>query len=660
MRRNVRPAHLTLREAAALHDQGRLHEAAHRYRAVVAADPQHFDATYRLGLIELHWGSYEEAAVLFRRAAKIDRRSADAELHLAVALAGLHRHDEALRRYRKALKLRPDFAEAYNNLGYTLQVLGRLEEAIANYQKALTLKPGYPEGRCNLGAALAAMGRHAEAAAQFSLAIELRPQYPEAHRGLADALGAIGSYQEAAEHYQKVLEARPQDPEARTALGNTLHRLDRPEEAVAQYEQVLAATPQYAQAHLSLGNTLHRLGRSHQAIMHFRQALAINPDEAAAHCDLGNALAALGRANEADDAFARAIALAPGRTAYYWSLAGCRRFADDDPHLAAMLDLAEKLETLSIEDRIGLHFALGKALGDVGENERAFRHLIEGNALKRRQIDYDEAAALARLGRVREVFAAQFVRERQGVGDPSPVPVFIIGLPRSGTTLIEQILASHPCVLGAGELREMGNLVARSAGPEGFPEQLRSAANETFRQIGTSYVTAVTQKAPGAARVTDKMPGNFAFAGLIHIALPNARIIHACRDLRDTALSCFSLLFSDGLEFTYDLGELGRYCRAYQSLMAHWRAVLPAGVMLDVQYEDLVRNLEREARRIVGHCGLEWHDACLDFHKTERPVLTASAAQVRRPIYQSSIGRWRQHEDMLQPLLRELEAEVGY
>jgi hypothetical protein len=250
------------------------------------------------------------------------------------------------------------------------------------------------------------------------------------------------------------------------------------------------------------------------------------------------------------------------------------------------------------------------------------------------------------------VFAAEMLRDKSCLGDPSAAPIFIVGMPRSGTTLIEQILASHPKVFGAGELREMANLAGHIGAA--FPEAMPGLSGEELRRIGEQYVRSVTRLAPSAERITDKMPGNFSLAGLIHLALPNARIIHACRDARDTAFSCFSLLFSGTLEFTYDLAELGRYYRAYLKLMGHWREVLPEGIMLEVQYEDVVGDLENQARRIIAHCGLEWDDACLSFYKTERSVRTASATQVRQPIYQSSIGRWRLHEEELGPLLREL------
>ena len=655
-RRNLLGVAETFRNAAMLHDQGRLQEAEQRYRLVLEADGRHFDALYRLGLIRLQQSRFADAELLFRRAAKVDARSADAQLHLAVALTGLKRHDEAIRRYEKALALKPDFAEAHSNLGYALQSLGRTERALAHYQKALAINPDYAEARNNLGTALAALGRHEEAIAQYQAAIALRPPYAEAHRSLANALGVTERYEEAAAHYEKVLAIVPNDAAARTALGNTLHRLDRADEAIAQYERVIAASPSHAEAHASLGNTVHRLGRSHEAIGHFRRALAAAPSDPGIYSSLGGALVALGRSTEASEAFEKAIALAPRKAGFFWNLASVRRFSGDDPYFAAMQQLAEHIDALDGEEQIDLHFALGKAFADVGDHKRSFEHLLRGNALKRQQLTYDEEKALQRLERIRRVFTAEMLRSKTGLGDPSSTPIFIIGMPRSGTTLIEQIIASHPKAFGAGELREMANLAGRISGADAatFPEAVHALSGEDLRGIGEQYVRAVTPLAPGAERITDKMPGNFSLVGLIHLALPNACIIHACRDARDTAFSCFSLLFSGTLEFTYDLAELGRYYRAYLKLMAHWREVLPEGIMLEVQYEDVVHDLESQARRIIAHCGLEWDDACLSFYETERSVRTASATQVRQPIYQSSIGRWRLHEEELQPLLREL------
>jgi hypothetical protein len=255
---------------------------------------------------------------------------------------------------------------------------------------------------------------------------------------------------------------------------------------------------------------------------------------------------------------------------------------------------------------------------------------------------------------MREVFTAEALRKGRGFGDPSAVPVFIIGMPRSGTTLVEQILATHPKVYGAGELDDFQAAVASL---RGLNRARTGLGVEELRWISTRYLERVRAIAPAAERITDKMPANFRYVGLIHLVLPNARIIHIRRDPIDTCLSCFSILFAHDHFFTYDLVELGRYYRAYATLMEHWREVLPLEQeqMLEVQYEELVVNFEALARRIVAHCGLEWDDACLEFHKTQRPIWTASVDQVRRTIYRSSIGRWRPHEGMLRPLSEALE-----
>jgi hypothetical protein len=238
--------------------------------------------------------------------------------------------------------------------------------------------------------------------------------------------------------------------------------------------------------------------------------------------------------------------------------------------------------------------------------------------------------------------------------------VFILGMPRSGTTLVEQILASHPKVFGAGEVGEMGRLAASIETSSGltFPDSVTAISGDQLCELGADYVRGIRRLAPQAARITDKMPANYLYAGLICLALPNARIIHTRRDLRDTALSCYSILWPLGQDHTYDLAELGRYCRSYQALMDHWRSVLPQGAMLEVQYEDVVADLETQARRIVAHCGLEWDDACLAFHRNERAVRTMSANQVRQPIYASSVGRWRAYESQLQALLDALEGKA--
>jgi tetratricopeptide (TPR) repeat protein len=642
-----------LHDAIALHSQGRFAEAERLYRIVLDEDGRNFDALYRLGLIRVQQGRFGDAAKLFRVAIKVDRRSPDAHQHMAVALSGLGRHKEAIEGYKAALAIKPDFPEAHNNLAHSFQACGRMEQALVHYENALAIKPDYPEARNNLGVVLQTLGRSAEALTQYELALIARPNYADAHKNLGNLLGAAKRYQEAAAHYRRALTARPNDAEAHAALGNIYRWLDQPEEAIAHYRGALSCNPAFIEAHNGLGLAHHMLGRSEEAIQHYRRALEINPADIEAHSRLGEAHQALGRQAEARFAFEQALKFAPKHSSGFWNLANSVRFTDDDVHLAKMRELARDEASLTTEEQIDLHFALGKALADLGNRDQSFHHLRRGNALMRSQISYDEVAALSRLERIRNVFTAALMRDRQGQGHPTAVPIFIVGMPRSGTTLIEQIIASHPKVFGAGELRVMANLAEALGAPNGslFPEAIPELSGEHLYRLGGDYLKAIRRLAPAAERITDKMPGNFALAGLIHLALPNARIIHVCRDPRDTAFSCFSILFARGQEFSYDLSELGRYFRAYQSLVDHWRAVMPETI-LEVHYEQVVTDLESQARRIIAYCGLGWDDACLAFHQTARSVRTASANQVRLPIYRSSIGRWQSHEEALLPLLQ--------
>jgi Tfp pilus assembly protein PilF len=515
-------------------------------------------------------------------------------------------------------------------------------------------QPGDPARLFQQALSLHQAGRFTEAERLYRAVRRQDGDHLEAvyNLGLLRLLGGDG--EEAAKLLRRALYRRPNFAEAHNALAVALRTLGRADEAIAHFERALAVEPGFAEAHNNFGATLLPLRRHDEALAHFDRALALKPDLAEAHHGRGTVLRILGRLDEAQQALERAVALAPRKAEFYRSLAESKRFAEDDPHRAMIEALARDMAALSEEEQVHLHFALGKVYADVGEHERAFEHLLKGNALKRKQIVYDEAAALARLERTRALFSVEVMRERAGQGDPSPVPVFILGMPRSGTTLVEQMLTSHPQVHGAGELSDFEAAVAALDGPDGVPPDIGGAE---LRRIGADYLARVLPAAPAAEHITDKMPGNFRFAGLIHLALPNARIIHMSRDPVDTCLSCFSLLFGGDQPYTYDLGELGRYYRTYRALMEHWRRVLPPGVMIEVRYEELVGDFEPQARHIVAHCGLDWDESCLDFYKTERPVHTASAVQVRRPVYQTSVGRRRPPEEVLRPLLDALDRD---
>jgi tetratricopeptide (TPR) repeat protein len=582
---------------------------------------------------------------------------AEAYHTLANALLRLKRPGAAIVHYAKALAITPNHAEAHNNLGMALQVLGRLEEAAAHYEKALAIKPELVGAHCNLGSLLRIRGCPEAAVAHYEQALLTAPDDAQAHCNLGNALNALGRPREAMAHYTRALAIKPDFAKAHNNLGNLLQRFGSPKQAMVHYQQALAIAPDYAAAHCNLGSALLSLNRSTDAMLHYEKALAINNDLAEAQHGVGIALQALGELEEAVAAFERAIRLAPRRSDFHLALAQCKRFTADDPRLAAMETLARDMIALSDNNQIALHFALGKAYADLAQHQRAFAHLAAGNALKRRRTAYDEAQTLRRFAELRATFTPELMQTHRGVGDPSAVPLFVVGMPRSGTTLIEQILSSHPRVFGAGEISDFRESIPNVNANDAViavPQAVLSAP--ALRQLAARYLDRIRSTAPTADRIVDKMPANFAFVGLIHLALPNARIIHALRDPIDTCLSCFSILFVDEQPYAYDLGELGRYYRGYHALMDYWRTILPPDVLLEVRYEDLVHDLEGQARRIVAHCDLPWEDRCLDFHQTSRSVRTASCVQVRQPIYRGSVGRWRAYANQLKPLLQALGA----
>lgn len=596
---------------------------------MLRADQNHFDSLHNLGIIRLLQGYPKAAVRQILRALAINPHSAEAHANLGTALLRLGRATDAITELKKALAIRPDYVEVYYNLGILYQNLNRHELAIEQYAKAISIKPDYTQACYNIGVSLQAVDRH----------------------------------KEAIQHYKRVIGISPASAEVHNNLGNALMHLDNPEEALIHYKMALESRPHLAGACNNVGSALHMLDRQYDAIAMYERAIALDPDYADAHNNLGVALEAVGRLREAWLAFEKAIELAPRRADFYRHLFTSKKATIGDPRLAAMQELASDIRSLRTEEQIELHFALGKAFADLEEHERSFRHLVEGNALKRKQIQYEEVATLSEFTRLRAQFTSEFIRSRQGHGDPSPVPIFIIGMPRSGSTLIEQILASHPLVFGGGELRDFTKAMAPMHGDGDLAIPVRefklAFSGEQLRMLAARYLARIEARAPRADRITDKMPSNFRFAGPIHLALPNARIIHAVRDPVDTCLSCFSVLFTGTSQpYSYELGELGRYYHAYRQLMDHWRTILPETVMLDVNYEDIVVDFEGQVRRILGHCGLPWDNACLAFHKTQRSVRTASASQVRRPVYRSSVGRWRRYEQLLHPLLDSL-GELG-
>ncbi len=687
------PAVREIFAAALQHQQaGRWQEASRLYRQILVFDPSHTDSLHRLGLITHQLGHPLLGISLVRQAVALNPAEPSYHLNLANLLMRQGQHDEAVACYWIALNLWPDSIEALNNCGTLLRDLGRPAEALEYYDRALALAPSLAEVHNNRGVALKDLNRPVEALASYETALAFKPSYVEALNNRGNALRQLTRLAEALASYDKALALRPDFAEALNNRASTLRDMGRLAAARADYDRALALRPDYLDALNNRGSTLRDLGhaaaaladydralmlrpdhaevlnnraaalrdldRADEAVQCYDRALALAPGYADAWCNKGIVLNEIGRFSEANAAIEAAIRLVPTNARFYYNLNLTKKLRADDPHLLAMRRLAQNMAAFGPEGQIYLHFALGKALADLNDHEASFGHFLHGNALKRSQIAYDEAATFANFASSQAAFTNDLIRTYQCAGEPSRTPVFILGMPRSGSTLVEQILASHPQVFGAGEIDDFEKAMADCNGAATSEPHPSQAAPPTLhlqlRQLGSSYLARIRTMAPTADRIINKTPENFRFLGLIHLSLPNARIIHTRRDAVDTCLSCFTHLFVSGLSFTYDLAELGHYYRGYEALMAHWRSVLPSDVMLDLDYEQLVADPEAQARRIVAHCGLQWDPRCLDFHQTPRAVRTASTAQVRQPVYKTATGRRRTIEPFLEPLLAAL------
>lgn len=672
---------------------GRLEEALACYDRAIALDPNHADAFSNKGNALVGLKRREEALASYDRALAIKPRLVAALANRGGLLRDLGRLEESLACLDKALAIKPDHPDALNNRGNALTDLGRFKEALASFDKALAANASVPNAANNRGNVLVKLGRLGEALASYDKAIALTPHNAEAWNNRGQALRLLKRYEEAATCSKAALAIAPNYANAFNSLANALMDLKRPVEALASYDKALACKPDFvealtnraqayielgrtpdalasclkaiavrpdfAEAHNNLGVALAKLNREEEALACYQTAIVLDPSYALAHENKGVALLQIGRIDEASASLGQAIELAPASARAYHHFALATRFTPGDARFQAMEVLTSENSPLDADERVYVHFALGKAYADVADYERSFGHYARGGATKRGQSGYDESAALDDLSRTASAYTGELMRHSYGRGDPSAKPVFVIGMPRSGTTLIEQILSGHPDVHGAGEISdfefaamELGGCAERSLRN---PAAVRQMPADDFRRLGANYVARLEALAPNAHRVVNKMPENFRFAGLIALALPNAKIIHVRRDPVDTCFSCFSTLFSERLSYTYDLAELGRYYRAYEALMNALRDVLPTEMMIEVRYEDVVADLEGQSRRLLAHCGLGWDARCLEFHNLERNVRTASVAQVRRPLYKSSVERWRQYESHLEPLFAALD-----
>lgn len=638
----------------------------------------------------LRGGDAVLAERICRQALNAFPRDANLLCLLGATLIKQEKPKDAEHTLSRAVRIFNDFSRAHEGLAEALIMQGKLPEALESLKRAAKLEPGSGSIRLKMAKVLTGLGRDDDATQQFEASFKLTPYRVDLVRGLG--LQRMGNIKDAEKIYREVLikdpgnvdalrllagvamkakqwgdaeimleralEKAPDFHQGWMDLGLARQEQDKTDAALEAYARAMRLEPNRASGFVAAGTTNAMVGRHEEAIDFFRQARDRNPSHPGALSGLGHVLKTIGQQDEAIASYRECIRHNPSHGETWWSLANLKTFRFTDDEIATM---QAQLETDSLPDeqRANFEFALGKAFEDAEDYEQAFSYYSQGNDNRRQRESYDPVQTADLHDRFIMTFSQTFLEEHSGSGDPSNAAIFIVGLPRSGSTLIEQILASHPDVEGTHELPDLGR-IARSIGLRRedrsvYPEATALLGEDELRELGAEYLRRTERhRELGLPRFTDKLPNNFVHIGFLSLILPNAKVINAKRHPLDSCLGSYKQLFARGQPYTYDLYELGEFYLEYQRMIDHWHDVLP-GKVLDVQYEDTVEDLETQVRRILGHCDLPWDDACMKFYETDRAVKTASSEQVRQPIYSSSVQLWRHYEHHLGPLIEVLE-----
>ena len=643
--------------ATALQDRQQWEPALASLERALELRPDDADVLVESGDVLRALGRVADSVPRYQRALQFDASLAEAHNNLGNAYLALAKYAEAAAAYRQALGLRPEDAQILCNLGIAMRGLGQLAEATALTRRALLADPRLAIAHNSLGLMLVAAGEREQAAASYRQALALQPAYVEALTNLGNVLREIGQRREAVPLYAEALRLDPRRAENHWNLGSALFELRRFQEARACFAEAIRLKPDYAPAHLSMGMALRQQRRAAEAEASCQAALDIDPNYVEALSFMGELRADRGRFTEAEALFQRTLEINPRFSFAYFSIATHRKMtADDGAWLAGAQALLAHEPPLAHE--VSLRYALGKYFDDLHQYDEAFANYQQANELtKRYGSAYDRERLAQRVDGILGTVNADYLEQLRARGSDTQLPVLIIGMPRSGTSLSEQILASHPSVHGAGEVPFWDGAW------NNWQQALQDGSADAARQqrMSAAYLERLKTPRAGVLRVVDKMPANFLYAGLIHGMFPKARIIHMLRHPLDTCLSIYFQNFFGMGPYANDLGNLAHYYGQYQRAMAHWRSLLPSTALLEVPYEALIADQEGWSRRMLNFIGLPWDPRVLDFHQNERAVITASKWQVRQKIHSASAGRWRHYERHLQPLQAALgDALQGY
>ena len=640
-------------------NDGRTDEAESLCAEKLRARPDDVNLTAMMGAILIKTGALSRAEEFLHRAIEIEPAFAKPHEDLGTLKLSRNEAEKAIPHYRKALAIDPGLASAVRGLAQALKQAGREDEAET---LRIEFMQGLPtEALLAEAEALCSKGQTRDAEQICDVVLSRDPESIGALRVLALAAVTDERFIIAEGYLKRMVRLAPKDAAAQFELGGFLNDRGRYPEAIELMKATALASPENPDIHLLLGNMLGIVGRTNEALQAYRNCLEHNPDNPGALIGYGHMVRVAGRKEEARDSYQHCVEVSPDFGTAWWYLASLHGFEASDDQLATMLAELER-ENLAPESAVGFHFALARAFEHREDYAAAWQHYEKGNAGKRQLVKYDPVKAEVDHAKIKATYSAEMLAQKKAADASDVVPIFIVGMPRSGSTLIEQILASHSQIEGTGELPYIimmtKNMVAEEAGSLHYTELVKYLSPDDLARSGASYLAnAESHRVERTPFFTDKMPANFSHVGLIRSILPQARFIDARREPMATCVANYRQLFALGKNQSYDLVELGEYYLQYIEMMNHWDDVMP-GAVLRVQYEDVVGDLESQVRRILDYCGLPFEEACLEFHKSARPVNTASAEQVREPIYKSGVEFWRNFDpwidelrDVLSPIL---------
>jgi len=606
------------------------------------------------GMVLVRQNKFAEAETELRDVLSRWPNVAKANRELGHALIAQGHNTEAIACYKRVVELRPEQADAYRDLSMAYKALGRMNEAYEVLEASARLDPGRKE--LMLAFEHQRSGDYGNAETICREVLHKDPGNLDATRLLGMLAAELGKHKLAVQMLRNTVKLEPRFFGAYIDLARELMEADELEECHEVVRTAIKLQPELALPHALLGYLHNKAGRFEEAAEAFKTALAKQADHGASLAGLGHSLKTIGRQEEAVETYRNCIKAFPDFGDAYWALANLKTYRFSDDEIAAMEEKVDK-ESLDAEARANFNYSLGKAYEDRSDYDQAFNRYERGAKLRLSNENHDPVHPETTNDEIIKTITPEVLQHNKDYGDPDPAPIFIVGLPRSGSTLIEQILASHSQVDGTHELPDLPRIIQaidrQKPNGAGYPQALLHYGEELVT-LGRQYIATTRRYRGDAPFFTDKMPGNFASVGLIALILPNAKVVNARRYPLDSCMSCYKQLFYKGQTFTYDLVELGKYYLEYQRMMDYWHEIMP-GKVLDVQYEQMVADQENQTRRLLEHCGLPWEDNCLRFYETDRAVVTASSEQVRQPIYSMSVNSWRRFEQHLGPLIELLK-----